>query len=204
VLEKYTATSYTNFMQIMPDVLARLFVVPPSSSTLNPAATACIGTLISARIAADVKSRLKEVHTEALKEIYAKMLKEIHMDTLDAALDLRNAADVEFYEELHDYKLDLTTAKEEGLTEMRHEFDSKLEELVETAAEIEAQTGAEMQEHADEVYHGVWEKLNRLVAMKEATQVQQMRKTLEREKKTLDEERHLYADIGQRATSLPL
>ena len=171
-------------MQIMPDVLARAFAVSPPAPTSDSIPAGSVGSLISARIAADVESRLKPVQAKTIeevctntmkqmsagtmREVCAETLKELHTSTMDNALDLRNTADVEFHEELDGHKLDLTFAKDEGLEEIRRELDSKLEELVTTAAETVVQSGAEVQGHADDVYLEVWKRLSRTVSMKEA------------------------------------
>lgn len=207
----------------MPDVLARAFAVPPAP-TQGPIAAGSIGSLISTQIAADVEGRLKPLHiktieeactnmrkemsTAAFREICAQSFKELHKSTLDDALDLRNAADVEFHEELHDHKLDLKFAKEDGLEELRRECDSKLGELVTTAAEIVVRSGAEVQGHADEVYLDVWKRLSRTVSIKEELFLQQIQEKMKLEQKRHSEKGFASntspAGSGPRATSLPL
>ena len=152
----------------MPNLLARAFAVPVSS---EPHAAASIGSLVSARIASDVESRLATLHSKAIEEsctntvkqmsgdfitrVLSDKLKDVFEDVLDKGFDIRNNADVTFFEELEDHKLDLTIAKDDGLEEIRRELDDKREDLIATAEEVVSRSSADVQRLADRSWDSV-------------------------------------------------
>jgi hypothetical protein len=174
----------------MPDMLARAFAVP-RPATSDPFATDALGALMS-RIASDVETRLRPVQTKAIQEgcieavkqmskdvvtkIYAKSHEEIQRKTLDYSHDLRADADYQFFAELEEHRLDLTLAKDEGLEEIRRELIANREDIVATAAEVEVQTGANLQEQVDDA----WELTKRALSMREEVLLQRIREVVER------------------------
>ncbi|KAF9730080.1 hypothetical protein PMIN01_12013 [Paraphaeosphaeria minitans] len=192
----------------LPDMLARVFAVP-RPATSDPLATGSLGALIMSQIASDVVTRLqprerkaiekgcmeavKQMSRETIKQICAKSHEKILKDMLDYAHDLRDGADIQFFQELEDHTLNLTVAKDEGMEEIRREVIAKREDLVATAQDVEAQTGAKLQEQADEA----WEQTKWAVSMREEL-------LLERISEIVGHRHPPSAPPRQRAGSVPL
>ena len=172
---------------VLPGALAQLFAV--DSSTSDPTATPSIATRISTRIAADAGERLQVA--------YIRKLDKLRTDTLNDAYDVRVTASNEFFEELGDHKADLTIIKEEGITELRDQLESTVEELTETAEAIKDKTNAEMQEYAGELCIEACERLSDAVLMEKA---RCMRRITTGRVAIQD----AHAGQGRRAASLPL
>lgn len=77
-------------------------------------------TLLSARIASCAEAKLKQIFDS----------------TLEHAADVRNVADMEFFEILEDSKYDVILAKEDGIMELNEVVNDKLAELREKADEL--------------------------------------------------------------------
>ena len=174
---------------LLPDMLPRLFAIPPSSPSLsqpsanpNTNSISPLRALINAHVAAHTKAQLQKFHTE----------------TVDHVAYLRDAADVEFLEELDEHRLDVTLVKDDGIAELNRILDNKLVEFRERAVEITES----VEEHAEKVYIDTCERLDRLVEL-ERTCVMCRRKILDE-----DRERVAVQDTIQgrsrRAISLPL
>jgi vacuolar-type H+-ATPase subunit H len=144
-------------------------------------------TLIGAHLAAHAEAKLQEVYTE----------------TLDHAVYLRSAADVEFHEILDEKKLDVTMTKDDGIAELDHVIDDKLDEFKQRAAEIADEVG----EHAEKAYADVCERLDELIE-RETACLRRHKEVLKWGPRILKEEMpstecNLTRSRGRRAISLP-
>jgi hypothetical protein len=113
--------------------------------------------------------------------------------TLDHAAQIRNIADDSFLDIIEDYKLDITTIKDDGIEELQRVLCDIVEEARESAAVIVW----EVWERVEEVYADVCERLdgsNELVGggrggLKREKALRREKKALRREKKALRREK---------------
>ncbi|KAF1967196.1 hypothetical protein BU23DRAFT_301028 [Bimuria novae-zelandiae CBS 107.79] len=175
--------------KILPNMLSDLFTIPTSPKPDNEAANS-IGARITARLAADAEPFL------------TKMVKKIEQDNIDHDLDLRRYTDAQLFEEIEDHKLDLNSAKEEALAEIRLECEKLTQELVDVANAKVKKLSEDVQGLVNETFVDVYDKLNELVEKKKPSLQKHVRKILKQEKERFAAEN--YNSRGRRAVSLPL
>jgi len=125
---------------------------------------------------------------------------EMQANAQEEALDTRRHADAEFFEELQHHRFELEIAKDDALADVRKEFQSRLEELAENAAEVIDDADATMRGHADEIYDETSARLRCAVVAPTRTMLLENVIEEQRRRRT-GQERHTKIS---RASSLPL
>lgn len=175
-LHAISTVKCADFVEMMPDFLARAFA-PPEASIKSHSLNS-FGAQITARIASDVESRLAPLHAQTIEQscvntvrqmsgelitrISSKKLKDVLKDVLDQGFDMRADADALFFEELDSHKLDVTIAKNEGLDEIRVELDQKREDLMATAEEVVSKVQTDVQRLAAQSQEALRAEFNAL------------------------------------------
>lgn len=170
-------------------MLSDLFEVPLSPKR-DLDAKPSIGARITARLVADAEPGL------------TKLLKKIEADTESHELDLRRHTDAQFYEEIEDYKIDVTSAKEEALAEIRYEIEKLTQELTDVANAKVKKLNEDVQGLVDETFVEVYDNLNELVERKKPELRRHVRKIMSREKEKVGS--GWETRRARRAVSLPL
>ena len=170
-------------------MLSDLFDVPPSPKR-DHSANPPIGARITARLVANAEPGI------------TKLLKKIEADTESHELDLRRHTDAQFYEEIENYKVDVTSAKEEALAEIRLEIEKLTQELTDVANAKVKKLSEDVQGLVDETFVEVYDSLNDLVEKKKPEFRRHVRKIMSQEKERVGSE--WEARRGRRAVSLPL
>jgi hypothetical protein len=141
--------------QVLPDIFARTFVVPPSVSSSPSSSQLQHSSFRSVKAKADPASTFHALMRNHIATATTSHLHSLETSTLEHAAYLRAAADAEFAEELADNRLDVAIAKEDAITEIEHTIDEKLAEMRANANEI-----VELcEEKAEEVFAGLCGKV---------------------------------------------
>ena len=161
---------------LLPDLLAA--PLSPSLSSLSassqtsvpppPLALSTLGTILSERVVLGLERKLGSICDRMLSH----------------ASYLRNTADVEFSEEVEDYRLDLIMAKEDCGADLDRVIADKLGGFKEECEAEEKQIGDRVEQTVDMAYDRVSEKIDALVNRE--------REVLRRERGWLGWEREVF------------
>ncbi|CAI6331753.1 unnamed protein product [Periconia digitata] len=165
--------------KMMPDALALLFAGSDSPESSNAAPRPGTNSIRAPAIIDRLSSR---------DQAFSKALQNLRADMEDDALEVRKQGDVEFFETLNDYKLDLLEAKDAHVAEMNEEFQCRMEDLRDETIELVGETKAAIEDCADTVYLNAWDRLEGIGNLA----------SLRRSRVTTS------STEGRRATSLPL